>query len=234
MFIISDAHVNQALGNHEPFFDMLAALGKTDDDVVFLGDIFDLWICLPRYERAVHRRFLSWCAVEKRRRCIGYVEGNHEYFLARRRNHYFTWCTDGAFWRDASGTIFCHGDQINRLDHHYLWFRRAVKNDVFAKVLRWLPLGAGVVEEVKARLKHTNPLFRRYLPREHIDAFASARFNEGALRVFVGHFHRTYRYRDRQGRVLYAVPCWFDDQTITHFDTASGTVRCAAWPAFTG
>ena len=131
------------------FFSMLRALEKSAEDIVFLGDIFDLWIALPRYERAIHHRFLSWCADQKLRRGIGFIEGNHEYFLARRKGRFFSWCTNGAFWKDGCGNIFCHGDQVNRLDRNYLWFRRAVKNDLSQTALRWLPLGPGFVEQVK-------------------------------------------------------------------------------------
>jgi len=229
MFIISDAHVNEALGNHSAFFRMLRALEKSAEDIVFLGDIFDLWIALPRYERAIHRRFLSWCAAQKLRRRIGFIEGNHEYFLARHKGRFFSWCTNGAFWKDGCGNIFCHGDQVNRRDRNYLWFRRVVKNDLAQTALRWLPLGPGFVEQVKVRLKHTNPLFRRYLPKQQLEAFAKARFEEGARMVFVGHFHRAYRYRDQQGRTLHTVPSWFDNQTITRFDPDTGNVRHAEW-----
>jgi len=229
MFIISDAHVNEALGNHSAFFRMLRALEKSTEDIVFLGDIFDLWIALPRYERAIHYRFLSWCAAQKLRRRIGFIEGNHEYFLARHKGRFFSWCTNGAFWKDGCGNIFCHGDQVNRLDRNYLWFRRVVKNNLSQAALRWLPLGPGFVEQVKVRLKHTNPLFRRYLPKQQLEAFAKARFAEGARMIFVGHFHRAYHYSDQQGRTLYTVPSWFDNQTITRFDPDSGNVRHAEW-----
>jgi hypothetical protein len=104
-----------------------------------------------------------------------------------------------------------------------------VKNDVSQTALRFLPLGPGFVEQVKVRLKHTNPLFRGYLPKQQLEAFAKARFAEGARMVFVGHFHRAYRYRDQQGRTLHTVPSWFDNQTITRFDSDTGNVRHAHW-----
>ena len=60
IIIIADAHVNEAQGNHYQFFDMLTALEACDHDLIFLGDIFDLWIALPRYESRIHHRFLNW------------------------------------------------------------------------------------------------------------------------------------------------------------------------------
>jgi hypothetical protein len=81
--MIADAHISRTQGNVEAFFEMLAALEDGPSDVVFLGDIFDLWVALPRYENEQHRMFLSWCQRQKGHRRIGFVEGNHEFFLRR-------------------------------------------------------------------------------------------------------------------------------------------------------
>jgi UDP-2,3-diacylglucosamine pyrophosphatase LpxH len=87
MIIIADAHIDEACGNDTDFFRMLHALENNDHDVVFLGDIFDLWIALPRYEKNSHRQFLSWCQEQKSHRSIGFIEGNHEYFVAQEKQH---------------------------------------------------------------------------------------------------------------------------------------------------
>ena len=57
MILIADAHTGKA--NVGAFFEMLEAIADTGETVVFLGDIFDLWIGLPRYETDQHRRFLE-------------------------------------------------------------------------------------------------------------------------------------------------------------------------------
>ena len=62
MIIIADAHVDAAGNNVSDFFQMLQAIEKTDHDVIFLGDIFDLWVALPRYEKDIHRAFSRRCA----------------------------------------------------------------------------------------------------------------------------------------------------------------------------
>jgi hypothetical protein len=66
MLIIADAHVDEAFDNTVDFFDMLVHIARTRHDVVFLGDTFDLWIGLRRYENALHRRFMQWCRKEKK------------------------------------------------------------------------------------------------------------------------------------------------------------------------
>jgi len=175
MIIISDAHVNEAIGNHFQFFDMLAAFESCDHDLIFLGDIFDLWIAWPRYEREVHRRFLTWCKGQKQRRTIGFIEGNHEYFIAAEKKKFFSWCTDKAFWQDEHGTVFCHGDQVNRRDSNYLMFRKLSKNSISKQILRFLPMGPRLVESLKVRMKATNLNFRKHLPRREMETFARQR-----------------------------------------------------------
>ena len=123
MIIITDAHISKAEGNHAIFFKMLEFLERNNQDLIFLGDIFDLWVALPRYEEEIHRDFIAWCRKQKSRRTIGYIEGNHEYYLADERELDFTWCSMNAWRRDATGVLFVHGDQINRKDKNYLVFR---------------------------------------------------------------------------------------------------------------
>jgi UDP-2,3-diacylglucosamine hydrolase len=213
--IIADAHVSRAQGNSDAFFEMLTALEQGAGDVVFLGDIFDLWIALPRYEDALHRRFLSWCQRQKIRRRVGFVEGNHEFFLARGHAAAFTWCTHQAWWQDAEGNLFCHGDRINRLDRNYLAFRKLIKNPIARNLICGLPLGPHLVHCVKEGMKDTNQAFRKTLPQEQLREFADRRFQEGAVRIFMGHFHRGYHYRGAQGGDLYTLPAWHSNGWIS-------------------
>ena len=225
LILIADAHVSKARGNAPAFFRLLDALGRCDDDLVFLGDIFDLWVALPRYENELHQRFLAWCRDQKRRRAIGYMEGNHEFFLSAHHADAFTWCSSGPWHQDVAGHFFCHGDQINRQDYRYLSFRRLSKNRVASLVLRWLPLGPALVEHLKRRLKHTNPAFRRRLPVDQIETFAEGRFRDGARAVFAGHFHRPYLYCNPQGMHLHALPAWITTGCVSRYNTHERTIE---------
>ncbi len=77
MIIITDAHISKTKGNHAIFFKMLEFLEKNNQDLIFLGDIFDLWVALPRYEEEIHQDFIAWCRIQKSHRTIGYMEGNY-------------------------------------------------------------------------------------------------------------------------------------------------------------
>ncbi|WP_373501418.1 UDP-2,3-diacylglucosamine diphosphatase [Desulfococcus sp.] len=230
MMLITDAHVNTAAGTHRPFFRMLDALGKTSEDIVFMGDIFDLWIALPGYEEAAHTRFLSWCREQKAGRKIGYIEGNHEFFLAEEKADAFSWATARAVLADGRGNLFCHGDCINRRDRNYLRFRELTKNRAVKQILRILPSGPFWAETIKKKLRHTNQAFRSALPREEILRFLSAARALGLKRIFVGHFHQEVFFRCGDTH-LHILPDWMTTRRITRFNRRTGQVSHFRWEA---
>jgi len=229
MIIIADAHIDESRGNESVFFRMLGAIEKTDHDVVFLGDIFDLWIALPRYERGIHKTFLAWCEAQKHLRTVGFIEGNHEYFVAAQKKEYFSWCTDAAVWPDAKGHLFCHGDQINQRDKNYLRFRKISKNQITQTITSHLPFGPRIGEWLKHGFKETNLEFRRHLPRKAIADFAEAKFKDGFHTIFVAHFHRDYQYRNPESKALYIVPGWFKAEQVTLYEMESGRISSCGW-----
>ncbi len=234
MILITDAHISKAAGNHATFFRMLGSLEKNNQDLIFLGDIFDLWVALPRYEQDIHRDFVAWCREQKKHRTIGFMEGNHEYFLARHRAPAFSWCSAEAWRRDDAGTLFVHGDQINRRDRNYLAFRKLLKNRVAKLILNSLPWGPRFAVSCKQRLMQINTDFRCHLPREEIRVFAESRFAEGADPIFMGHFHREYIYRNPGSKSLYVLPDWFSTQKVTVFDQKSKKATYLHWKQISG
>ncbi len=81
--VLADVHAVEGEESERVLRNLLEQLSSTDDDVMFLGDIMDLWIGLPKYECKLQRDFLEWCRHEKSRRKIYFVEGNHEYYVAK-------------------------------------------------------------------------------------------------------------------------------------------------------
>ena len=229
MIIITDAHISKAKGNQATFFKMLEALERNNQDLIFLGDIFDLWVALPRYEEDIHLEFIAWCRKQKNHRAIGYMEGNHEYYLANERASDFTWCSQKSWRRDAAGVLFVHGDQINRKDINYLGFRKLAKNKVSKSIIRHMPLGPQVAQLIKQGLRKTNTKFRLQLPETEIEDFAQARFAEGAKIIFVGHFHRQYLYRNRDLKELHVLPDWFSTQKVTVYHRDLKEIRFIHW-----
>ena len=229
MIIITDAHVSKDQGNYKDFFKMLKSLEKNSQELVFLGDIFDLWIALSRYENDIHRNFIAWCHEQRHHRTIGYLEGNHEFYLADERGEAFSWCVKGPWRKDGKGSLFVHGDQINRNDRNYLIFRKLVRNNVTKLIIRYLPFGPTIAKAVKRGLKKTNNKFKEHLPRDEIEFFAESKFAEGIDIIFVGHFHKEYYYQRNRSKELYAVPDWYSSQKVTLFDRASRKVESVPW-----
>ena len=216
MIIIADAHVSAANGNVASFFEMLAVLEKRTETIVFLGDIFDLWVSLPGYQDRDQDRFLAWCAAQSKDRTVGFVEGNHEFFVAERNPGCFSWCTGEM--RLEGELCLVHGDQINQKDKNYLRFRKLTKNRMTKWIVRFLPLGRGMLDKLKKGLKKTNKNFRLALPEQEVDAYAREMFSKGARQILVGHFHQEYRYNDDDGRFLQILPDWFATRRVGLFD----------------
>lgn len=229
MILITDAHVSEVNGNHPAFFEMLDALGRSRHDVVFLGDIFDLWIALPGYEDCHHRRFLAWCRKEKRRRGVGFVEGNHEFFVAERRADAFSWCSESCGRRDDKNRLFCHGDLINTLDENYLRFRRIARSRLAKLLLPCVPMGRRILERLKIALKKSNQSFRNYDPTRELERFSDHHFSQGVEKIFTGHFHfeRTMVHASRKR--LHILPDWLTTQKVTLCDEATGNLSSDHW-----
>ena len=234
MIIITDAHISKSAGNHATFFRMLESLENNRHDLIFLGDIFDLWVALPRYENEGHRRFLAWCREQKKQRTIGFMEGNHEFYLARCRAADFSWCSAAAWWREDPGTLFVHGDQVNHRDRNYLYWRKIAKNPIARLLMRALPFGPQLANSLRRGLKHTNVNFRKHLPREEIKSFADARFDEGIDTIFVGHFHKEYTYRNQDSKSLYVLPDWFSTEKVTVYEQEYRTANSMHWEQIKG
>ena len=229
MIIVTDAHLTQASSSSRDFFRMLARLESSNHDIVFLGDVFDLWIALPRYEQEIHRRFLGWCQTQKARRQIGFIEGNHEFFIAEERAAYFSWCTDGT-WHSETGTLLLtHGDRINSLDKNYLRFRKLTKNKVAKFSMRFLPFGPQMANRLRFHLHKTNQQIGDRIPYEEIRRFATENFLTGVSTILVGHFHCAYRYHYSKAQTLYTLPDWHTSHKVTVLDPAAGHVESVLW-----
>ena len=229
IIIVTDAHISKARGNHTAFFQMLEVIKRTEHDLIFLGDIFDLWIALPRYEEDIHLEFIAWCLEQKNSRVIGFLEGNHEYYLASQRAQAFTWCSHAPWWQDDTGTLFVHGDQINRKDKKYLAFKKLIKNSISKLIMRHLPFGPKIAGSIKTGLQRTNKEFRLLIPLNEIRIFANDRFAEGVDTILVGHFHQEYFHCNAESKKLYVLPDWLGTQKITLYQNNPKKITTRHW-----
>ena len=127
---IADSHL-PADDSVPQFFEMLDRVAETSCSIVFLGDIFELWIAYPSYEFPIHKKFLEWCRQEKKNRIIGFIEGNHEFYVTARYADSFSWGTDDSKLIDDEKLLLMHGDTINRADTGACLLRSPLRNPVF-------------------------------------------------------------------------------------------------------
>lgn len=227
MILVADAHVSTEAGAAASFQHFLAAVSGTDQDVLFLGDIFDLWIGFSRYEKEAHRQFLAWCAAERSRRSIYYLEGNHEYFVTKNHSDRFAG-GDPERLTLPGDVLAVHGDAVDRSDYGNLFFRFISKSALGYWVLKLVPGGPRFAHGVKRTLNSRQGGKTAGYPEDLLRAFAGKCFARGFRTVFMGHYHAPFVHETGDG-CLYVAPAWCGGERIGLFDESAGTVRFGFW-----
>ena len=225
MILVADAHVDEQTAGE--FFSFLERVSDTSEDIVFLGDIFEAWIALPGHESEIHRTFASWCVQQKPLRTIGFVEGNHEFFVHEERAELFSWSTRTT-WFDEQRCLFGHGDLIKTGDVGYRLFRQATRNRVTKQLLRGLPSGPRLASAIRRHLKARNAARVPSFPQRIVERYADRCFRDGVRAVLAGHFHHEFEYRPATGGVLYLLPAWCTTRRVLLLDPCDGSL--ADWP----
>ena len=225
--MIADAHLTCRMPEDD-FFRMLAAAACLPGDigVIFLGDVFDLWIALPGYENAEHRRFLDWCRREKTKRKVIFLEGNHEFFVAKTYGDAFTYAGEGMY---QDGLLqWLHGDRINKADHGYAFLRFMIRNRLTRWFLRLIgpTFGPSFAHYVRERLRTTNQAYKHYFPEPHALRYLASCPPDSV--VFAGHFHNRVT-KTAEGRVLEVLPAYAEASELAYYDPAS--TELAVFPA---
>ena len=227
MIIVSDAHIRHDSKDSDDFFSMLDAIGHTNHDIIFLGDIFELWIALPRYEQEIHKRFLQWCKKEKQNRTVGFVEGNHEFFLAEQHSDCFTWATTDVWLDSEAKILYAHGDQVNPNDKSYHRFRKATKNKLTKNLARYMPLAPQLIKYTKRKLTNRDKE-RGYFPEKTLHEYADNTFSTTVSTILLGHFHQDFRYQNKDND-LFLLPDWMATKKIVIYDKNVKELRSHHW-----
>lgn len=223
---VADAHILETPGAAGGFFDMLARVAETEYDIVFLGDIFELWIAFDSYETEIHKRFLAWCRAEKTKRRIGFVEGNHEFYVSERYRDAFTWCTDRSRLISDGRVCLMHGDTINEDDVGYLLMRRVLRNPLSRVLVRLFgPLAGKVLsEKIRLSLKGKNLKHKKNFPTKYLGQLADRMEEKQISLCLMGHFHQTAALRG-----IRILPAWNPDGEIGLLDPESGQFTVRSW-----
>ena len=217
--VVADAHLGGPGGGGEDLADQLRALQPARcGRVLFLGDLFHLWIGSRRFETAEVRR-LAPVIRDLRRRGIrvSYVEGNRDFFLAGGEyDDLFDDCgREIRFEAGGAKYLAVHGDGLNRRDWRYRCWRRLSKNAVSRWLAFRLPSGIGrrLATSTERGLSATNLEHKKRIPERAIRRYAARRLAEGHDVLLLGHFHAARRWPVGGGEVRIA-NAWYDDRKL--------------------
>lgn len=193
ILLIADSHLTEHCPAKAAFFAMLEKISATDYDVLFLGDIFDVWIGCFGYETEIHRRFMGWCRREKEKRKIWFIEGNHEFFIRRNRSEYFTEVFLQYAVLDGGALYALHGDLVNYRDRSFNLLRASLRNPMSYFLIRLFGLtgwGTSFSGRVRKDLQKTNKVQKRYYPRKELLELDESMKKTSCRMIVAGHFHK--------------------------------------------
>lgn len=225
--LVADSHLREDAA--EEFFDMLAAIRQYGPaGVIFLGDIFELWIAFDGYESSIHTRFLDWCREAKNHFEVGFILGNHEFYVMEPHGGAFSWITEES--HITSGLLCMHGDLINRADKHYMLLRKILRSRLIRFLLKITSrtIGPAVSDRVRRSLKTTNRRFKRQLPMTELENFARTVPPDRVRRIYAGHFHQHAVLDPSDSVPLEILPAWEVGGEIVLL-TPEGGSSCAPW-----
>ncbi|MDH5752018.1 MAG: hypothetical protein OEZ59_06330 [Deltaproteobacteria bacterium] len=222
--VVADAHLGDPASPAEPFLEMLRELEGPGLCVV-LGDLFQVWLALPGFWDAQAGRVLEGLEQLRSRgvRTV-LVVGNREFFLPRdkallqRRGLPFDEvCHDGFLldWQ-GRGSLFTHGDIINRADSAYLRWRALSRSAPLEWLFRLLPgrLAQGLAQRLERTIRQTNMSHRLHLPEQDLRDFARLAPAD-CQAIYAGHFHARGGYGEKGGGArLTLVPDWMGTRTV--------------------
>ncbi|MEE8395241.1 MAG: metallophosphoesterase [bacterium] len=241
VYVIADSHLGDARAPAGEFFDMLGRLPQARM-VVFLGDLFQVWLGLPKFWGPRERCLLG--GFERLRQSgvsILFIVGNREFFLPRRPERAarlglpFDHVVYGACILRWAGRRFgfTHGDTINRLDTPHLKWRRFSRGWLFEAMFHLMPgpVARAVSEWIERTAASTNRAIKVQFPHGEIREFADTVM--GDLDGFmVGHFHRDLAFTPpgRRGEFR-IVPDWHSKKALLRLEPGGGCTRLVFSPA---
>lgn len=202
LYVFSDLHIQSA---QDPLYarvlSLLAQL-KDQDAVVLNGDIFDLFVGNKSVYRQRYRAFLDALrAAGARGAKIHYVEGNHDFLLARPLSevpNLELHASEVSFNHQGRRFFVAHGDRIDPTDYGYRFMRWCFRSWLM-KLVVWLLPGA-LIDAIgrgssrwsrgsEIRLPSDWPIADRERLRSLYRTYARHQLDAGHDYVILGHCH---------------------------------------------
>ncbi len=224
LYLVTDSHLDLEEAPYQEFVAMLAQL-EDPQVVICLGDLFKIWLALPKFWSTINREVMqAFERLRARKVEIIFVIGNREVLLPRQWND--SWKQQFPFtylvhddcslvWGEQRYGLI-HGDTINRQDLNYLRWRKIVRSRGFEAFFSAMPvpIARWVAHRVEATLAQSNQAFKIAFPAKEVETFAQAVLDEVDW-YFVGHFHqdREIQLPGVRGK-LRIVPDWLSRKTV--------------------
>ncbi len=224
VYLVADSHLGDARAPAPEFVAMLRGLPQARA-VVFMGDLFQVWLALPNYWDAQARAVLdAFRALQAAGTRTVFVVGNREFFLprtaaeTRARGLPFDAIVPGAAVLTWAGRRYglTHGDVISLGDTQYLKWRHFSRGRAFEALFRAMPGGVArrIARWLERALSTTNREIKIQYPADELQAFARLAL-PGLDGFFIGHFHRDEAIAaPGQTATLRIVPDWFSRKTV--------------------
>ncbi len=220
--IVADAHLGGPGGPAGPLIEQLDALPERGcERLILLGDLFHVWVGLPRFETEEVRQVLAAVGrLRARGVVVEYVEGNRDFFLAGGpyAGHFDKVCLETSFTAGGRRLLAVHGDGLDDRDWRYRGWRWASKSLPSRMLVSLVParLARRLVDSTERRLAQTNFKHRLEIPRAVIAAYAARRLAEGYDELLLGHFHAPLELAVAGGKAR-LLAAWFDRREVEWF-----------------
>ena len=174
LYIVTDSHLDEKSAPATEFAEMLSQL-ENPHTVVFLGDLFVIWLAPPKFWTGMHRKVMSGFQRLKDKGCnVVFIAGNRDMLLPRKfterwkQSLPFTHFIHNDWYLNWGSKRygFIHGDSINYNDRQYLRWKALSRNWAFEGLFRIMPaqLARWIAEQLEAKLVDSNKEFKIHLP----------------------------------------------------------------------
>jgi UDP-2,3-diacylglucosamine pyrophosphatase LpxH len=199
--IIADPHL-ESLANDVPCMTaFIRTLNPKDSILLFLGDLFHVWVGSPRYHtQAVKTLLDELSAFRSQGGTVCLTVGNRDLFFQEtvssaddRDSPFDAISLEFLMLRFETGLVMAHhGDLVNGRNKQYLLWRKFVRSSLTRRLFNLIPdeKWKGILWSLEKRIKATNKGFRNNFPVEEWTRYVTYVHQMHAPKLLVvGHFH---------------------------------------------
>ena len=232
LLLVSDLHLSPSTPQrNEQFLQFLDDARRNQDQVIVVGDLFDLWFgwegLTMHFQKPIVQRMKELYSEGLK---IDYVEGNRDFGISNLQGVLFHRVSENAFEIEFSGRRIHaeHGDLINEADRPYRFWRRLSKNRFSYFLLSHLPgfVTLRIALRLESGMRKTNRKHKMYYPEKETEKLCADLAKAGVDVIIVGHFHTEKISEMQSGNrdvLFYNLPGW--EQGFRYLVVPPGNAR---------